>query len=350
VRTLTFIGPGQLEWREADEPALQGAGEALVRPLAVATCDLDGALVAGIAPLPGPFAVGHEFVAEVVETGDEVGSFRAGDRVIVPFQISCGACAPCREGRTGNCTSVQFTSMYGLGAVAGDWGGALSDLVRVPFADPMLVPAPAGIEPANIASVSDNVADGWRTVAGPLEERPSAAVLIVGGGLASISLYAVQVAIALGAERVDFVDHDEERLALAAALGAHPIEAAPDGQDGPYDAGFPERLGPYPITVDASAHPAGLGCALRSTEPDGTCTSAGIYWAPTTPVPLFEMYTKGITFRTGRVHSRTAIPEVLELIRDGRLQPERVTSEVVPWDDAAEVLATQRTKLVVTRD
>ena len=78
--------------------------------------------------------------------------------------------------------------------------------------------------------------------------------------------------------------------------------------------------------------------------------SAGIYWGPATPVPLFEMYTKGIVFRTGRVHSRPAIPQVLELIRAGRLAPERVTTAVVPWDDAAEALATPRTKLVVTRD
>jgi alcohol dehydrogenase len=213
----------------------------------------------------------------------------------------------------------------------------------------MLLPAPEGIEPTNIASVSDNVPDGWRTVAGPLAERPRAPVLIVGGGLASISLYAAQIAVALGAERVDFVDHDAERLALAEAFGAHPIEAVPNGQDGPYHAGFPERLGPYPITVDASAHPAGLGCALRSTEPDGTCTSGGIYWGATTPLPLFEMYTKGITFRTGRVHARAVIPEVLELIRAGRIHPERVTTALVPWDDAAEALATPRTKLVVAR-
>jgi alcohol dehydrogenase len=350
VRSLTFIEAGRLEWRETPEPVLQGPGEALVRPLAVATCDLDGAIVSGITPFAGPFPVGHEFVAEVVETGDEVGSVRTGDRVIVPFQISCGACGPCREGRTGNCASVQFTSMYGVGAVAGDWGGALSDLVRVPFADPMLVHAPEGIEPANIASVSDNVPDGWRTVAGPLAARPGAPVLIVGGALASISLYAVQCALALGAERVDFVDHDAERLALAQALGAQPIEAAPNGQEGPYDAGFPERLDPYPITVDASAHPAGLACALRSTEPDGTATSAGIYWGGATPVPLFEMYTKGITFRTGRVHARSLIPEVLELIRAGRIRPEQVTTAVVPWDDAADALSTPRTKLVVTRD
>ena len=228
-------------------------------------------------------------------------------------------------------------------------GGALSDLVGVPFADAMLVPAPDGLQPASIASVSDNVPDGWRTVAGPLAERPGAAVLIVGGGLPSISLYAAQAALALGAERVDFVDLDAERLALAEAVGAQPIEVGPNGEDGLYDDAFPERLGPYAITVDASAHPAGLACALRSTEPDGICTSGGIYYSALTPVPLLEMYTKGITFRTGRCHARSSIPEVLDLVRAGRIQPERITTAVVPWEEAPQALSQPRTKLVVAR-
>ena len=73
-------------------PELSGGVDALVRPIAVATCDLDAAVVAGRAPLPGPFAFGHEFVADVLEIGESVTSVRAGDRVIVPFQVSCGTC------------------------------------------------------------------------------------------------------------------------------------------------------------------------------------------------------------------------------------------------------------------
>jgi threonine dehydrogenase-like Zn-dependent dehydrogenase len=337
MQQLTFVEPGKLEWWDVDEPRLAGDREALVRPLAVATCDLDSAIVRGTAPFEGPFAFGHEAVAEVVETGDSAGAFEAGDLVTVPFQISCGECTPCREGRTGNCTGVPRMSMYGLGLLGGDWGGFLSDTVRVPFADHMLVPFPDGVEPEAAASVSDNVSDAWRTVGPFLAKWPDAEVLVVGGA-GSIGLYAAGIATALGSPRVDYVDYDENRLERAKRLGANAIEGR-----------YPDRLGPYPVTVDASGDPAGLACAIRSAAPDGVCTSIGIYWAPETPVPLLEAYTKGLTFHTGRVHARPVIPEVLSLIASGRLRPELVTDSVVPWGDAAEALADHGAKLVITR-
>ena len=145
-----------------------------MRPIAVATCDLDGAMIAGETPFPAPIALGHEGVAEVVEVGDGVRSISPGTLVSVPFQVSCGECEACRRGRTGNCRSVKGTAMYGFGAVGGDWGGFLSDLVRVPWADHMLVPLPQGLDPAAVASASDNIPDAWRTVGPPLEREPGA--------------------------------------------------------------------------------------------------------------------------------------------------------------------------------
>ena len=89
---------------------------------------------------------------------------------------------------------------------------------------------------------------------------------------------------------------------------------------------------------------------MRSTEPDGICTSIGIYFSETTPVPLLEMYTRGITFKTGRVHARTCIPDVLSLAAEGRIHPERVTGAVAAWDDAAEALAHHTVKTVIVRN
>jgi alcohol dehydrogenase len=107
-------------------------------------------------------------------------------------------------------------------------------------------------------------------------------------------------------------------------------------------------MGPFAITVDASAAHDGLALALRSTAPDGICTSTGIYFEQQTPVPLLEMYTKGITFQTGRVHAGPAIPAVLDLIAGG-WDPAPVTNRVAAWEDAADALVEERGKLVVTR-
>ncbi|WP_051581179.1 hypothetical protein [Pseudonocardia acaciae] len=169
-------------------------------------------------------------------------------------------------------------------------------------------------------------------------ERPGAPVLIAAGG-ASIALYATAIARALGAERVDLVGGNGFLRGTAERLGANLL-----------DEEFPRRLGPYPITVDASGDVDGLACALRSTEPEGVCTSIGIYFAETTPVPLLEMYTNGIRFHTGRVHARPAMPAILELVRDGRFRPELVTGETATWERAAEAVAGHRSKLVVTRE
>ena len=339
MRALTYTGPHELEWREAPEPELSSDRAALVRPLAVATCDLDALIVAGASPFPAPFAIGHECVAEVLDVGDAVTSLEPGELVSVPFQISCGECAPCRRGRSANCSTVAFMSTYGFGPAVAEWGGFLSDAVRVPYAEHMLVPLPQGLRPAALASASDNISDAWRAVAPGLAAEPGAAVLVVGGASSgSIGLYAVALALALHASRVLYVDADESRRRTAEELGAEAMAHAP------------KRLGPFPITVDSSAQEEGLVLALRSTAPDGTCTSTAIYFGEQPSLPLLEMYTKGITFKTGRVHAREAIPHVLELAAAGAIQPERITTRVIPWADAAEALREcDWTKLVIER-
>jgi threonine dehydrogenase-like Zn-dependent dehydrogenase len=336
---LTYTAPNALEWREAPEPKLTSDLAALVRPRAVATCDLDALIIDGSSPFQAPFPLGHECVGEVLDVGDSVTSLKPGQLVSIPFQISCGSCAACRRGRTGNCEQVAFMSTYGFGPAVERWGGFLSDLVSVPYAEHMLVPVPAGLEPASVASASDNISDAYRTIGPTLDEEPGAPVLVVGGASSgSIGLYAAALAVALGAESVLYVDADEKRRGIASTLGAETL------------GDMPRRLGPFPITVDASADPEGLALALRSTAPDGVCTSAAIYFGEEPSLPLLEMYTKGITFRTGRAHVREAMPHVLELTAAGTLHPELVTTRVVPWADAKDaLLAGGWTKLVIER-
>ena len=337
MQQLTYLGPRSLEWQDVPAPEGPGPGEAHVRPLAVATCDLDRVILAGAAAFfPPPFPFGHEGVGEVVDVGAGV-DLAAGQLVSIPFEISCGDCAACRRGHDAHCERVPRLSTYGMGDGARRYGGFLSDLVRVPFAPHMLVPLPEGVSAAQVASLSDNIPDAYRTVAGPLAENPGAAVLVC-GGTGSIDLYAVSLAFALGAERVDYACDNADLRERAAALGATVVADA-----------FPERLGLYPITVAACLDRAGLQCALRSTESEGVCTSIGIYVEAETPVPLFEMYTKGITFRTGIVNARPLMGAILGLVRSGAFRPEEVTVRVAGWDDAREALLGHFGKLVITR-
>ena len=339
MRQLLLEGPAKLRWNEVDEQELDDPAAAIVRPLAVTTCDIDVAVLRGAYPLAGPYPFGHEAVARVVQVGSAVAAVAPGDLVVVPFQISCGACLPCRRGRTGNCASHPRMSTYGLGTMGGlQWGGLLADLALVPHADAMLVPLPAGVDPAAAAGASDNITDGWRTVGPHLAETPGADVLVVGGdhGGNSIGLYAVGIAVALGAGRVVYADDDAGRLAIAASFGAEPVEGPP-----------PAKMGSFPITVDASGSEQGIRCALNSTAFDGVCTGTSVFLTDPA-LPLFAMYSRCCTFRIGRAHVRPAIPDVLGLIA-GPFDPALVTSAVVAWDDAIDALTEPPMKLVIAR-
>lgn len=343
MRSLMYVGPRQVEWQEAVAPRLQGDREALVRPLAVTRCDLDYSIIHGATGWPGPFALGHEAVGVVTDVGNSVSNFRPGDRVIVPFQLSCGACERCRAGLTGICTTVPFRSSYGMAPLSGvEHGGALSDLMRVPFADHMLVACPEEISHVAAAGIADNVTDAYRSIAPYLEVRPGARVLIVGGMGQGIGLYVAQTAKALGAKEVVYLDDQPARLELARTLGVRVLERLS------WEGAAPGA--PYPITIDASGKAEGLGLAIRSTEHGGVVHRSHGDLVPQTLVPLRDMYGIGMTLHLSRVHARTVMPMVTEHVRCGHLHPEHIITRQVGFADAAEAIFDPAIKVVFVAD
>ena len=126
MRQLTFIKPGQFELHDVPAPKLKADTDAIVRPLAVARCDLDLYIATGFAVYPGgPFAFGHECVGEVVDAGSKAG-VTPGTRVVVPFQMSCGRCATCKRGHTNTCEAYPFRAAYGLKPMSGTWSVTLA--------------------------------------------------------------------------------------------------------------------------------------------------------------------------------------------------------------------------------
>jgi threonine dehydrogenase-like Zn-dependent dehydrogenase len=339
MRQLTFLKPGDFEWRDVPAPKVEAPRHAIVRPLAVARCDLDLYIALGVVPFAGPIGFGHEAIAEVVDAGDAAG-FAPGDRVAVPFQISCGECGNCRRGFTNSCEAVPPYAAYGLGRAGHDFGGALADLMHVPFADHMLVKLPDGVDPVAAASAVDNIADGWRGVAPQLAERPGASVLVVGGLAQSVGIYAAGVAVAQGAGRVLYLDDHEGRRTRAQALGA---EAAPlalaDGRE-------PSEM--FEIVVEAAGTAEALAFAIRSSAPNAHLTSVSIHLSRETPVPLTQAYYRGLTLHTGRVQSRMVLPGVLDCIACGKLHPEHVTHRIASFKDASEAMTDSGPKLVFT--
>ena len=334
MRALTVAPGARLRFKDVPAPRPPGPDGAIVHPIAASTCDLDCPIALAATQFALPLHLGHECVAEVLAVGERVRSVKAGEQVIVPFQISCGACPPCLAGHTGNCARVPPVSMYGMGLLAGHWGGAFSDQLAVPFAEAMLVPLPAGVDPVAAAGLADNVCDAYRHLAphlpSLLEADPDAEVLIVGAVKASsifppsVPLYCAMIARALGARNVHLADARPSVRAQAERLGCGVLH--------------PRRLSrrpPAPLVIDVTVNH--LGLALACTAPDGVCSSSGSLHR-SARVPVLKMYARNMTLHVGRTHARALIPQVLELLLDGRLHPESLVSTLAPIDDAPAAL------------
>lgn len=343
MRQLTYVGESSVEWWDVPAPRLASDLDALVQPLAVTRCDIDLSIVGGRSGLPGPFAIGHETTGRVLEIGDAVKGFAPGDLVIVPFQISCGACERCRRGHTNACLAVPFRSSYGMKPLSGvEYGGALSDLIRVPFADHMLIKHPTGHAPSQTASLADGATDGFAAVAGWMAARPGAEVLVIGGGAPSVGLFAAHAAIALGSRRVVYLDDHPERLAKARELGAE-LRRVPPGLETQPD-------GLFPIVIDAALSDTSLNLALRSVEPNGICQRMYGDASERTPAALRHMYGMGLTLKVSRVNVRAEMPASLAQVTAGHYHPEHVLTRRVAFEDAHEAIMDPTIKVVFVRD
>ncbi|WP_029117574.1 zinc-binding dehydrogenase [Mycobacterium sp. URHB0044] len=370
MRELHVIRAGHLDWRERPAPTLQDPRDALVRPFIASRCDGDtmpihrhvsramqiglrvGLIdpvvgsICGSVPFKGPFAIGHECIAEVVEVGPEITGLRRGDAVVVPWSVSCGDCLECRRGLTAKCTTTREGTLaaFGFGPSSGPWGGMVADLLRVPFADHMLARVPDRVDPLRVAAASDNLSDAWRCIVPGLQRRPGGRVLILGGVAQSIGLYAAGLAVWHGAEVVDYVDDRPERLAIAEQLGAR-VHAVKKGKRSATD--IPRR--DYDIAVEGTSSAAGVDAALRSLAPGGVCRPVGYYLPPGTKVPLMHMYANDAALEIGVSSVRPILPELLDYVAREDFPAEVVTTMLADWDDAPEAYKAHTTKLVLRR-
>jgi alcohol dehydrogenase len=327
MRALMFVAPGELRFEEVDEPTILDPRDALVRPIAATTCDLDHHLIQDKTPLSsfGPFPLGHECVGTVTAVGADCANVKVGDLVGVAWHIACGACERCLNGLPARCLE-HGDAQYGL-PINGTWGGTFSELVRVPYADYNLAPIPAGVDPVHLASVGDNLALGWETtmphIAGIDEPR-----IAIFGGTGSIGLYVADVAVNCAKAQTVYYDDDPVRMEVAAKLGAD-VRDINDKIDNDFH-----------IAVDAACDGPKLRKALLAVVPEGRVISVGIYFQDV-ELPMLSMYQRGVNFYTGKGMARPAMTHVLEHVANGALHPELVTSGIHDWNEIPDVLTSE---------
>jgi len=322
--------------------------------------------------------LGHEPMGEVVEVGSGVDNLKVGDRVVVPFTISCGQCFFCQKGLFSCCDNSNpnaevarqvmghaSTGMFGYSHLTGGFAGGQAEYLRVPFADVGPLKIPDGMPDEQVLFLSDVYPTGYMA-AENAEIEPGDTVAVWGCG--PVGQFAMKSARMFGAERIIAIDNVPERLEMAASeCGAETVnfdevnvyETLMDltggmGPDRCIDAVGCEALaGGTPdgmldalktATFMATDRVHVLRQAIWSCRKGGTISIPGVYVGAGDKIPVGSLMNKGLTIKTGQTHMQKYMPICLEKIQNGEIDPSFIITHEIPLEDAPMMYETFKHK------
>ena len=321
MRATTIHAPGDIRLSEVPDPTIEEPTDAIVRVVAGCICGSDLWPYRGENPIDAGSTIGHEAVGVIEEVGSEVHSFRPGDFVIVPFCHADNTCPHCQVGMHSACEHLGFTA------------SGQAELTRVTQADGSLVKTDgmpdARLIPSLLA-LSDVMATGWHAaVASRL--RPGGTAVVVGDG--AVGLCGVIAARELGADRIIAMSRHASRQALATEFGATDI-VAERGDEGV--AAVRELTGG--IGADAVLECVGtndsMRTGLRIARPGATVGFVGVPHG--VELPVRTMFQRNVSLAGGVAPVRAYLPDLLERVLDGRIDPGKVFDLTLPLDQVAE--------------
>jgi threonine dehydrogenase-like Zn-dependent dehydrogenase len=355
---LTYRGPNRVRVEQKPEPRLEHPNDIVLRVTRTAICGSDLHLLHGLIPDTRVGCVfGHEFAGVVEEVGPSVESLQRGDRVVVPFNISCGTCFFCSRGLTGNCENTNpnasvASGVYGYSHTTGGFDGGQAEYVRVPFADvgPMVIPDDMADE--EVLFLSDILPTGYQA-AEMGEIKPGQTVVIFGSG--PVGLFAQRSAWLLGAGRVIAVDDLDYRLEFARrynqveAVNFRDVDDVVShlrrmtdgrGADVCIDAVGCEAKGSLAQSflgvrakVMAGAATA-INWSIAVARKAGNVVLMGVYGPPYNAVDIGTAMNKGLTLRMNQANCKRYMPRLLEHIRAGRIDAKGIITHRFPLEDA----------------
>ena len=308
MKALVYGGPDSRSWRDVPDPAVKDPEDAIVRVDAVTICGTDLHILRGDVPeVEHGRVLGHEAVGTVLDVGSNVRSVRPGQRVLVSCISSCGRCAPCREGRQGQC-------LGGGGWVLGHLiDGTQAELVRVPFADHSLHAVPENVSSEDAVMLADILPTAFEVgvLAGAVS--PGDTVVIVGAG--PIGLAAITTAHLYTPSRVVVVDPAESRREKALAAGADRALSPDDDVKAAVDALTDGRGAD--VAIEAVGIPSTFELCTELVRPGGHVANVGVHGAPAT-LHLERLWIRDVTITTGLVDTRTT-PLLMRLLDEGKI-------------------------------
>jgi threonine dehydrogenase-like Zn-dependent dehydrogenase len=349
------------------DPVIEEADDIILRVTATAICGSDLHIYRGKIPqMESGDILGHEFMGIVEEVGSGTTRLKKGDRVVVPFTISCGTCffcsrtlfAACERTNPGrgailNKKNVRSgAGLFGYSHLYGGYAGGQAEYVRVPKADAGPIVIPEGLSDEQVLFLSDILPTGYQAVVNG-RVGPGSTVAIFGAG--PVGCMAAASARLLGAERIFMVDHHPYRLEYARItydaipINFDDIEDPAEyiiehtdfrGVDASIDAVGFEAKGSMLETALTDLKLEGssgkvLRQAIAATRRGGVVSVPGVYAGFIHAFMFGDAFEKGLHFASGQTHAQRFMPELLEYILEGRLHPEMLITHHLPLEDAA---------------
>jgi len=353
VRALTWHGKRDVRVDEVPDPRIEQPTDAIVKITSTAICGSDLHLYEVLGPFLKPGDIlGHEPMGIVEEVGPDVTHIKPGDRVVVPFNISCGSCWMCSRGLFAQCETTQNretgkgASLLGYTSLYGSVPGGQAEYLRVPQAHfgPIKVPDEGPDE--RYLFLSDILPTAWQAV--KFAEVPQGGTLAV-LGLGPVGQFTARIGKYLGASRVIAVDSVPERLDMARRHGIETVDGREDGDvaerliemtdgrgpDGVVDAvGMEAHDSPVgkvahavvgalpdviarPMTDKMALDRLGaLRTAIKAVRRGGTVSVSGVYGGEVDPMPMMEMFDRGITMRLGQCHVKRWVDDIMPAVLD----------------------------------
>jgi threonine dehydrogenase-like Zn-dependent dehydrogenase len=357
---MTYLGPGRVKAVRKPDPTIEHPNDVVLRVTRAAICGSDVHLYHGFVPdTRVGCTFGHEFTGVVEEVGSGVDNLLVGDRVVVPFNISCGSCFFCSRQLYGNCERTNpgatiASGVYGYSHTTGGYDGGQAELVRVPFANVGPMKIPADMTDEEVLFLSDAFPTGYQAAEmGSIKSGDTVVVF----GCGPVGLFAAKSAWVMGAGRVISVDHLDYRLEFArrwAGVETVNFEEVDDvvthlrqltenrGPDVCIDAVGMEADGLRRqsltgklLKLQAGAATA-IEWAIATVRKAGHVSIVGVYGPPWNLVNIGTAMNKGLTLRMNQCNVRRYMPHLLDLIRNGVVDAKGIITHRVPLEEVGE--------------
>lgn len=378
MRALCWHGKNDIRCDTVPDPQIQDPNDVIIKVTACAICGSDLHIMDGMIPeMEKGDVLGHETMGEVVELGKGVTQLKVGDRVVVPFTISCGACFFCKNGFYSACERSNPDAekarkmwghapagLFGYSHMLGGYAGGQAEYMRVPYADIGPIKVPDGLTDEQVLFLSDIFPTGYMA-AEFCDIKQGETVAVWGCG--PVGQFAIRSAFLLGAARVISIDTVPERLRLAGSAGAVTIDFRNEdvydriqdltsgrGADACIDAvgteASPTASGDSLLdrikvaTFMGTDRPHVLRQAIQCCRNFGTVSIVGVYGGLLDKVPMGSAINRGLTFRMAQTPVQRYLPGLLKRIEAGEIDPSFVITHRVSLDEGPEMYKTFRDK------